>query len=352
MIHDEFPSVALHNVAETEAPEWTSGGRALRRVPRSVGEELNVAARDRMRHPAGSEIRFVPREPIEVTLSAADPVDVWPFWGPFQGQEVVEIGPEPRTIELPVPERVANLRDDVDAGRLASLDSRARPHSIRPDAGPFDPRVCRLRFEMGTPVAIHGVSGDCRPPRDEELPDRRYLAHGTSITEGADASGPHLTYVSQAARAASVDPINLGASGSAFCEPAMAEHVAERDDWDVATLSLSVNMANRGFTLAQFEEHVERFVATVAEANPEKPVVCVTLFPYHADAVAGDDADRARAFRRALREAADGHANASVVEGPDLTDATGLTTDLLHPGDAGMTAIADGLASEIEAALA
>jgi len=267
-----------------------------------------------------------------VTLSAAELTTVWQFWGPFQGQEVVEIGPEPRTIELSVPDRVGRLRDDVDAG-------------------PFDPRVCRLRFGMGAPVAIHDVRGDCRPPQDEELPDRRYLAHGTSITEGADASAPHLTYVSGAARAAGVDPINIGASGSAFCEAAMAEHVAERDDWDVATLSLSVNMSNRGFTLAQFEERVDRFVATVAGANPDKPVVCVTLFPYHADAVAGDDAERARAFRRALHEAADGHANVALVEGPDLLDATGLTTDLLHPGDAGMASIADGLADEIESAL-
>ncbi|WP_226010858.1 GDSL-type esterase/lipase family protein [Halomicrobium salinisoli] len=333
MIHDEVPSVALHDVAETAEPEWTEGGHALRRVPKSVSDEFNVAARDRMGHPAGCEVRFVPDGTVAVTLSAAEPTAVWPFWGPFQGQDVVEIGPEPRTVELSVPDRVADLRADVDAGA-------------------FDPRVCRLRFGMGTPVAIHGVSGPCRPPRDDELPDRRYLAHGTSITAGAAASGPHLTYVSQVARAAGVDPINLGASGAAFCEPAMAEHVADRDDWDVATLSLSVNMANRGFTREQFGERVERFVATVAGANPGKPVVCVTLFPYHADAVAGDDAERARAFRRALREATDGHANVTLVEGPDLLDATGLTTDLLHPGDAGMAAIADGVADELEAVLA
>jgi len=36
--------------------------------------------------------------------------------------------------------------------------------------------------------------------------------------------------------------------------------------------------------------------------------------------------------------------NVHLVEGPDLMDATGLTTDILHPGDAGMEAIGSGLA--------
>ncbi len=47
MIHDEVPSVALYNVAET-TPEWTDGGYAFRRVPQSVSDELNVSARERM----------------------------------------------------------------------------------------------------------------------------------------------------------------------------------------------------------------------------------------------------------------------------------------------------------------
>jgi len=129
----------------------------------------------------------------------------------------------------------------------------------------------------------------------------------------------------------------------------MAEYIGDRDDWDVATLALSVNMANRGFTEKQFDERVQNFVRTVAEAHPEKPVVCVTLFSYHEDLVQDGDRERAAAFRSSLRSAVDRceTENVHLVEGPDLMDATGLTTDLLHPGDVGMEAIGAGLADAV-----
>lgn len=333
MNHDELPGVALHNVAETATAPWSPGGHRLRRVPAALGKRLNVDARDRMGHPTNCELRFVPETDdasVRVTVSAQGRTVLHPFWGGFQGEEPIEFGPVPKTIELTVPDRISVLDDAVATGA-------------------FDQRVCRLRFDAWEPVAVHDVAGACRPPTDDELPNHRYLAHGTSITEGAAASAAHLTYVSRVARRLGVDPVNLGASGSAFCEPAMAEYLADRDDWDVATLALSVNMANRGFTEKQFDERVHAFVRTVAESNPGKPVVCVTLFPYHEDLVRDGDRERAAAFRSSLRTAVDNCAtgNVHLVEGPDLMDATGLTTDLLHPGDAGMEAIGRGLAEEV-----
>lgn len=332
MNHDSFPDVSLHNVAETDPAEWADDGTALGRVPRSVRESLNVGARERYRQPAGCELRFVPtgEDPVEVTLSAPERTVVHPFWGPFQPDEPVEIGPGPTTLSLAVPEPVAALREDVATGA-------------------FDSRVCRVRFDAWQPVAVHDVTGDCRRPVDRELPDRRLLAYGTSITEGATASAAHLTYVARLARSLGVDALNLGTSGTAYCEPAIADYVASRDDWDVATLAVSVNMANRGFTAQQFAERVDAMLDEVAGANPDCPVVAITLFPYHADVVAGDDAERARAFRDAVWAAVDDspHDNLHAVSGPDVMEPTGLTTDLLHPGDEGMDAIADGLADAL-----
>lgn len=347
---DDFPSVTLHNVAELADPEWTDDAaasrhstaapstnapRELRRVPTSVAEHLNVAARERVRHPAGSEIRFVPtgEEPVHVILSASEETVVRPFWGQFQDPDPLELDAEPATVELAPPPA------------LGDLDPSAAPAA----ADAFDPRVCRLRFEPWSRVALHDVRGPCRPPTDAEVPAQRYLAYGTSITEGAAASATHLTYVSRVARQLGVDPMNLGMSGSAYCEPAVADHIAGRDDWDLATVSLSVNMANRGFTVEQFRERARNLVSTVAEAHPDKPVACVTLFPYHADLKRKGDQERARDYRDALRSVVEHCDTGSVtlVDGSDLTPATGLTTDLLHPGDAGMEAIADGITTQL-----
>lgn len=328
--------VSLHNVAETASPDWADAGVTLHRVPGAVRDGLNVGARERYRRPAGCELRFVPTgdEPVEVTLSAPDGTVVRPYWGPFQPTEPVEVGAEPTTLSLSVPERVGALRPDVPTG-------------------PFDPRVCRVRFEGWEPVAVHDVSGPRRPPTDGELPARRLLAYGTSITAGGLATTAHLSYVSQLARALGVDPLNLGASGSAYCEPAVGEYIAGREDWDLATLSVSVNMANRGFTVEQFRERVTALFDAVAGAHPDEPVVAVTLYPYHADLVAGDDADRAAAYRETVQTAVERspHDNLHVVSGTDLLDPTGLTTDLLHPGDAGMTDVGRRLAAEIEGLL-
>jgi len=338
---DAFPTVSLHNVRHLAEPPWTDGegsdGRRLDRVPPAVASELNVAARERVRHPSGCEIRFVPEgaATVSVTLSAADATLVRPFWGAFQGEDPVEISPEPTTLELSIPEPLRAF--DREAG----------------DAGAFDPRVCRLRFEPWIPVALHGVAGECRPPEPDELPDRRYLAYGTSITEGAAATATHLTYVARAARRAGLDPLNLGMSGSAFCEPVVADHVADRDDWDVATLALSVNMANRGFTVEQFRERATYLVETVAASAPDRPVVAVSLLPYFADLRTDGDRERAEAFRDTLAQIVSEceRGRVTLVDGRELLAGPGLTTDLIHPGDAGMEDIGTGLASALGSVL-
>lgn len=330
-----YPSVSLHNVTETVPAEWADDGDRLCRVPAAVGAELNEMARDRVRHPTGSEIRFVPEREgaeIELTLSANEPSIVRPFWGAFQPWEPFEIGPEPETYTFSTPERLAELTTDEGVGR-------------------FDPRVCRLRFERFQAVAVHDVTGDCRPPARGEVPGTRYLAYGTSITEGAAASATQTNYVTRVARECGLDALNLGCSGSAYCESAMAEHIAGREDWDVTTLALSVNMANTGgFPPAEFHERAEPFVNTIAAAHPEKPIACVTLFPYFDDVTVSGDPDHARAYREALRSivADSPHENLSIVEGPDLLSLSGLTADLLHPGDRGMQAIGEGLAAHLQ----
>ena len=328
---DEYPSVSLHNVAETVPAEWAEGGDRLHRLPADVAAELNEMADDRVRHPTGSELRFVPEtdeSEVEVSLSADEAGELHVFWGGFQPWKPTDIGPEPTTLSLAVPDRLQKL--DTDA------------------TGAFDPRVCRIRFERVPAVAVHDVTGDCRPPEPDELPDTRYLAYGTSITEGAAASADHLNYVSRAARELGWDRLNFGCSGSAYADRAMADYIAGRDDWDVATLALSINMANQGFAVDEFRDRAAYFVETVADAHPDKSIACIALFPYYPDVIEGGDTERAEGFRTALREvvAETDHPGLHLIEGTDLTDVSGYTADILHPGDAGMEAIGRSLADE------
>lgn len=162
----QLDGIEFHNVAEYRAGD---NGLLLQRVPERVRTELNEGAQTRMRHPAGVELRFVSEGAVEVTLSTVpqrgvEESVVRVFWGPLQSRKTFVIGPEPTTIELSFPERLADIASD-ELSRLA-----------------YDPRVCRIVLpgeHRGGHVRYHGIKGDVRPPIDEEVPDLRYLAYGT-----------------------------------------------------------------------------------------------------------------------------------------------------------------------------
>lgn len=147
-----------------------------------------------------------------MTLSAAEETEFRTFWDVHQPWEPTEIGPTPETYTFSVPERLREITDTDETGR-------------------FDPQACRIRFERRTEIAIHDVSGDCRPPNESELPDQRYLTYGTSITEGAAASALHMDYATHVARDLGADLLNFGCSGSAYADAAMAVYLATCDDW-------------------------------------------------------------------------------------------------------------------------
>jgi lysophospholipase L1-like esterase len=183
------------------------------------------------------------------------------------------------------------------------------------------------------------------------------MAYGTSITHGFDAEGPHLSYIAQTAWHLGADLINLGVGGSAHCEPELADYMATRDDWDVATLALSVNM--QGFALDRFYERVSYMVSTVAERNPDKPVACITLFPYFRDFGIHDPGTNyggtPEQYRQALRDAvaASSSGNVHLIEGGEiLTEPRGLTHDLIHPGDHGMIEMGRNLAARLASLIA
>ena len=154
---------------------------------------------------------------------------------------------------------------------------------------------------------------------------------------------PHSSCAGHTARALGADLINLGSAGSAHCEAELADYIAARDDWDIATLALSVNLGR--FALDEFYKRVSYMVNTVSGANLDRPVACITLWPFFNDMLADDgklkqgETAPAAKFRQSLRDAvaACPNPNVHLLEGPELmTNTAGLTDDLIHPGDYGM----------------
>ncbi len=332
----QYQNVTLHNVAEVQP---VAGGVRLQRVPEAVRQQLNPKAQERALFPANCEIRFITDADVtQITLSCEYPTPIRVFHGLFDGRVQEVIGPEPTTITLARPALLSQLERDW-----------WRDH-------PFDPAVYRLVFSAmaRAPVCLHAINGKGhQPPRPEQLPKRTYLAYGTSITQGAKSEAPHLSYAAQTAWRLGADLVNLGFGSSAHCEPALADYIASRADWDLATFEVSVNML--GFPLDEFRRRVEYLIHTVGSARPARPIAGITLLPFHRDCIVDAPASPSRvpaeAFRQCLREAVTrcGLPNVHLIEGPELLrNLGGLTMDLIHPSDHGMIEIAQNLALRLQ----
>ncbi len=330
-----YENVELHNIEDLVSVTGFPGIR-MQRIPEPVRMKLNSDAQSQMCHPSCAEIRFVSDHPVSIKLSCPKglgTVDV--FYGPFQSLERYEVKQDISVIHVSMPDQM-NLYDQAKLSYLA-----------------FSPDVCRLLM-AGDAMFIHGIADNhCRPPNRDELPRLRYLAYGTSITDSGNATAPHLTYVEQVGIRLGADVINLGSSGSAFCEPEIADYIAARKDWDFATLALSVNMLK--FPLSFFYERASYMINTICQSDPRRPVICITLLPYSrefGDTFIGiEDKGSPEDYREALRKAVQNcpYENAYLLEGSDiLKDIGGFSTDLLHPGDQGMIFMGENLARYIK----
>ena len=119
------------------------------------------------------------------------------------------------------------------------------------------------------------------------------------------------------------------------------------------SLQAAVNM--RGFPMDTFSERVSYMVNRVAAASEARTVACITLYPYFEDfGVEGRDEQgggTSEEYRQALRDvvAACPCRNVHLIEGTEiLTDISGLTTDLIHPGDNGMIEMGRNLAQKLQ----
>jgi lysophospholipase L1-like esterase len=94
---------------------------------------------------------------------------------------------------------------------------------------------------------------------------------------------------------------------------------------------------------------------TVAGADTSRPVAAITIYPHCRDFPGAFDLSACKGtpeqYRQALRDAFAkcDLPNLHLIEGPEiLTDAIGLTTDLVHPADAGMIQMGENLARRLE----
>lgn len=330
-----WKNAELYNISELESVGYDDGF-AMRRVPQRVEEYLSESGR-RMNHAAcGAEIRFVIKSGevrIKMSVGEEDAVSCARlplFYGNIGAgwQDCLKnVYNTPTEIIIP-----AHPKQTL----LEKISGMA--------AHPFSPRVVRLSLQNRA-FRIYDIKGDIEPPKPEDVPEKRYLAYGSSITHGSLALLQCNTWTARVAENTKSDLINLGFAGSACLEPEMADYIANRTDFDFATLEMGINIL--GIDPEDFRNRVRYFVSTVASSHPESKVFCIDVFRCEDDLNGGA---RASAFRRIVGEVLSELklSNTVHIDGMKMLTSFGLLSgDLVHPSARGVEEMARNIADVI-----
>lgn len=322
-----FKNMEFHNVEEIIECEK---GYAMQRIPSFVSEKLNEGARDRScRFTTGVEIRFrMCSDTVKITLSADKDLEAqtaFLFYGSFQGgwqHSSAALGEDGTTIEITKAENIGVLKKITEKRKL-----------------PFDPEVVRIVLPYGT-CYFKEIIGDVEPPQKSELPQRTYLAYGSSITHGSLALAQPCSYPFQIARRLGTDYLNLGFAGTAFLEREMAEYIVSRKDWDFASVELGINMIDSRFTSGLFEKRAEDFMKVLAADS--RKIYCTNIFGNNYV-----DQRNIKIYREIVEKYASGHL--IFTDGLKLLDQEDyISEDMIHPSLEGIMEIAKNWSSIME----
>lgn len=331
MIYD---SIEFHNVRDMADFEGKEG-KILCRVPQSLNDQLLPATAVRYQNAACAEMRFqAERLPVDIEVAVYEsPVHAAVFFGDhFYESYYLTVGEN--TIHIGQEEHVLKFYET-------------------PPRAMFDPKLIRvLFFSASALIGYKGwrAEGKLVPPRADMLPKRRYVAYGTSITHGFNASAAVTPYCYQAAYRMGADLYNLGAAGCAYMEKGLGEYIAQNYDFDIFTAEVSVNMLNQGYTEQEYYHTTKEFLKAIDDRHPDQLKAVISILPCFWDLgrvipAAKSTAERYRQITQEVCSEFDGRY--LFVDGTELLSIRGLTCDLIHPSDTGMIEIGEKLANRL-----
>jgi hypothetical protein len=178
----------------------------------------------------------------------------------------------------------------VDMGTGEFRHERGEPGTLRlTGLAPHDKRVeIWLPHDETTELVALRADAAVRP--EPATGRRRWVHHGSSISQGSNATTPLGTWPAVAARLAGVDLVNLGYGGGALLDPAVARTVRDAAGGlgagDLMSLELGINVVNADLMRRRaFGSAVHGFLDLVRDGNPTVPLLVVTpvACPIHED---------------------------------------------------------------------
>lgn len=332
-----YKNIDLHNVEEIRTTPDKSGVM-IYRFPFDVIDMLKEAGSYESRSNTGCEIRFITNASIIwLTMEAVkNDAVLTVFLGDIIYKRYVLKAGVKTTLQL---EKNAEF-GKVDQEIINSLNKRF-PISLW--------RICINNNATCILYDVNGLDGFIRPPMPEELPEKKWLAYGSSITHGCWTDDTSNSYIQIAARMLGVDVLCKGMSGSCKCEREMANYI-KKADWDFATLELGVNMYK--LKTKEFKKRVHYMINEVYNANKDKKVFVFTPFPsYFSFGLDKDKTEKHTDYVRILTEIVEEikSDNVILIRGEEiLNDNSYLCYDMLHPSEYGHQRMGENLYNKLK----
>lgn len=189
-----------------------------------------------------------------------------------------------------------------------------------------------------------GLERGCVP--EAPTPYRRkeqIVYYGSSITQGGCASRPGNSYEAMISRRLGCPYLNLGFSGSAKGETAMAEYLC-----GLPASVLVMDYDHNAPDVAYLERTHEPFFRILRDAKPELPIVLMSMPKYRLKP--GECRRREVILRTYHNAMAEGDRNVYFLDGSALMEGCGTdwSVDLNHPNDLGFFYMARGLGDLLE----
>ncbi len=186
-----------------------------------------------------------------------------------------------------------------------------------------------------------GSKLDCGAPYKDIAP---IVYYGSSITQGGCASRPGACYQNIITRRTNIDHINLGFSGNAKGEDAMANYIAGLD------MSVFVyDYDHNADSVEWLEKTHSRFFRIIRDAKPDVPVIFISR-PMQGGEFANDE--RKQVIYNTYKTALDnGDKNVRFIDGSTLFEGLGYedcTVDYIHPTDLGFFGMANKIGAVID----
>lgn len=319
-------SIYFHNINEIEE---TNDGLLLHRIPKEVRNHLSDKGKNVSLTHHGSELRFFLLGEVSVTLSSTqENAEVLIYYGDHQDTSVMIHG-----------NTTIQLKQKYDKTVIESLSLKR---------GRFHPSVVRIMLKEN--IKLHEIKGDYRLPKEDEMPMKRLLSYGTSITQGRVALMPDLNYPGILGNQLKVDVSNYGMSGCCYIEKEMVDFILS-ETYDYITLELSVNMIGDGYPKEVFKERVAYLMNQIKRLQPNAIVIVITVLDNWR--LIGIDQNRGNqtdviAFREILMALSNDLPNVIQIRGEEIMSFHQLSYDLIHPSNQGMIEIAYHILKKVD----